>query len=126
MILCRFCGKPMLPIVDIIPDSDTTVEHSMWECHSCPATVRQYDGDQDWFSIFGFFNGSWYEVMQFYVLAPQDTKEPPLLSIYKLTPYRNENKQSSIKSEFVREWNIDGNITPENIQSKLATLLVFS
>lgn len=123
---CRFCGKPMLPITDIIPESDTSVEHSMWECHNCPATVKQYDNDEDWFSILGFWNGHWYEVMQFYTLSPYDTTEPPLLSIYKYTTYRNENKQPCVRSEMVKEWNIDGKITPENIHQKLATLLVFS
>lgn len=123
---CRFCKKPMLPITDIIPDSDTSVDHSMWECHFCPATVKEYGGDEDWFSILGFWNGNWYEVMQFYVLTDLDPKEPPLLSIYKLTTYDNDGKQPCVKSEFVKEWNIDGKITPENIQHKLATLLVFS
>jgi hypothetical protein len=122
---CRFCNKPMLPVIDIITESDSTVEHCMWQCHACPATVTQ-SYDEDWFSLLAFWNGHWYEVMQFYVLRPDDTKELPLLSIYRYTTYLNDSDQPCLKSEFVKEWNMDGKITPENIQHKLATLLVFS
>lgn len=125
MNLCRFCQTPMLPIEDIPPESDMSVNHAMWECHACPATVKQYTDDPSWFSILTFFNGHWYEVMQMYTPA-EIHKEPPLLSIYKYIMYQNDSHNQSIKSEFVLELSIEGNITPQNINQKLATILTFS
>lgn len=121
---CRFCGKLMLPVESIFGESDMQVSHAMWECHACPATVKQYPDDNCWFSIMAFYGGHWYEVMQMYVCA--DCKEEPLLSIFKYTMYFNENDEPQIKSEFVMEISEDGHITPENVHQKLATLLVFS
>ena len=127
---CRFCEYPMLPISDINPDSDTQVDHNWWECHHCPATVRQYGTDKDWFSILAFFHGHWYEVMQFYVLDQLETqltkREPPLVSVFKLTVYMDGNKKPCVKSEMVVEVNEDAKLTPQNIHQKLATLVVFS
>lgn len=122
---CKFCQTPMIPIQDIPPDSDARVEHCvLWECHACPSTVKHYDNDEDWFSILTFFNGCWYEVMQMY--TSPSSKEPPLLSIYKYTFYQDEYDQPNIKSVLALELNIDGQITPQNIDSKLATILTFS
>lgn len=113
----------MLPIEDIPPDSDISVNHAMWECHNCPATVKSYNDDEDWFSILSFFNGHWYEVMQFYT----DTgKEPPLLSIYKYTIIQTDKHNTQVQLILAKEFNLDGKITPQNIKEKLATLLVFS
>ncbi len=124
MINCRFCQVPMLPAEDIMPDSDTEYRFSTWECHNCPATVRQRSDDPDWFAILAFYNGHWFEVMQMYVKP--DSKDPPLLSIYKLTQYINDNYNDAVKSEFVMELNVNGNITPQNIKDKLAVILTFS
>ena len=121
---CRFCDTPMLPLEDIQPESDVSINHCMWECHNCPSTVKSYSNDEDWFSILTFYKGHWYEVMQFY--TEQDSKEPPLLTIYKLTVYQTDTHNTSILSEFITEFNVNGNITPQNIKEKLATLLVFS
>lgn len=115
----------MLPIVDIVPDSDTSVLFSMWECHNCPSTVKQYADDDYWFSIITFYGGHWYEVMQMYV-PPEEHKEPPLLSIYKYTVYKNSQNQPSVRSELAMEFSIDAQITPQNINQKLATILTFS
>jgi len=115
----------MLPIQDIPPDSDARVDYGvLWECHNCPATVKQYDRDEDWFSITAFHNGHWYEVMQMY--TSPESNDPPLLSIYKITLYQDEYEQPNIKSVLALELNIDGQITPQNINSKLATILTFS
>lgn len=122
---CRFCNVPMLPIEDIVPDSDQQFEHSMWECHNCPATVKQYTSDPSWFSILAFYNGHWYEVMQMYV-PEGNHKDPPLLSIYKYTIYLNDLGKPNIRSELAQEHSFDGRITPQNIKDKLATFLVFS
>jgi hypothetical protein len=122
---CRFCQTPMLPIQDIPPDSDALVDHyTLWECHCCPATVKQYDSDEDWFSLMTFHNGHWYEVMQMYTSI--GSKEPPLLSIYKLTMYEDDFDRQNIKSSLILEINVDGQITPQNIKTKLATILTFS
>ena len=122
---CRFCEAPMLPIQDIPPDSDARVDYGvLWECHNCPHTVKQYDMDEDWFSIMVLYGGHWFEVMQMY--TSWGSKEPPLLSIYKITIYKDEYEQSNIKSVLALELNIDAKITPENIKSKLATILTFS
>jgi hypothetical protein len=115
----------MLPIQDIPPDSDARVDYGvLWECHNCPATVKQYDRDEDWFSILTLYNGHWYEIMQMYTAA--DSKDPPLLSIYKITLYEDEYEQPNIKSVLALELNINGQITPQNINSKLSTILTFS
>lgn len=122
---CRFCGKPMLPIIDILPDSDSTVEHSMWECHACPATVKEWEEPKYGFAILAFYNDHWYEVIQMYV-PEGEHDDPPLTSIYKYTLYENEFEQPCVKSELALELSIDSKITPQNIQQKLAMLLVFS
>ena len=124
MMNCRFCNVPMLPTEDVMPDSDTEYRYSTWECHNCPATVRQRNDQQDWYAILAFYNGHWFEVMQMY--TEKGSKEPPLLSIYKLTPYINDQYTDSVKSEFVLELNVNGNITPQNIKDKLAVILTFS
>lgn len=121
---CRFCGKPLLPVENIFGEADMQVSHAMWECHNCPATVREYPDDECWFSILAFYGGHWYEVMQSYVC--DDCKEEPLLSIYKYTLYLNDQHEPQIRSEMVFELSQDGHITPQNIQQKLATFLVFS
>ncbi len=122
---CRFCNKPMLPKTDTFPaDFDITVEHSIWECHACPNTVKEYDDDDCWFSITAFFNGNWYEVMQSYVCS--NCKEDPLLSVYKYTLYEDSTGNVNLKSEFVMELSQDAKITPQNVEQKLAMLLVFS
>lgn len=122
---CRFCNTPMLPIQDIPPDSDARVDYGVyWECHCCPNTVKQCDDGEDWFSIMAIHNGQWYEVMQMYINI--GSKEPPLLAIYKLSIYEDEYDRPNIKSTFVLELNIDGQITPQNINTKLATILTFS
>src|SRR5512135_2451435 len=103
---CRFCNKPMLPAVHEFPgDMDVSVEHSMWECHFCPRTVKEYDDDDLWFSITAFYNGSWYEVMQSYVCRDPNctAPEPPLTSIYKYTMYEDQQERPNIKSELVFE-----------------------
>lgn len=114
----------MLPTEDVMPDSDTVYKYSTWECHNCPATVRQRPDETDWFSILAFYNGSWFEVMQMYTTA--NSKDPPLLSIYKLTQYINEDYEDAVKSQFVMELNVNGNINPDNIKEKLAVILTFS
>ena len=124
MMKCMFCQAPMLPNEDVMPDSDTQYSHCTWECHNCPATVRQRKDQQDWFAILAFYNGSWFEVMQMY--TKEESKDPPLLSIYKLTQYINDVHEYAIKSEFVMELNVNGNITPQNIKDKLAVMLTFS
>lgn len=125
MNLCRFCKTPMLPIQDIPPDWETTIDHVMWECHACPATVKQYTDDPSYFAIMTFYNGHWYEVMQMYVPEGAHT-DPPLLSIYRYTYYVDEFKRNCIKTELALELSIEGNITPQNINQKLATILTFS
>jgi hypothetical protein len=124
--LCRFCGVDMLPMEDITPQSDIQVGFSLWECHNCPSTVRQYTNDPDWYSILAFFNGSWYEVTQIYIENPDINKGPSLLAIYKYTIYMDENDKPNIKSDLALELNIDGKITPQNVKEKLATILTFS
>lgn len=114
----------MLPLEDISPESDVSITHCMYECHACPSTVKYYSSDEDWFSILTFYNGHWHEVMQFY--SKSDMTEPPLLSIYKYVIYKPDAYNTSIKSEFVMEFNFDGKITPQNIKEKLATFLTFS
>lgn len=121
---CRFCQMPMLPVEEVMPDSDTEYKYSTWECHNCPATVRQRNEDLDWFAILAFYNGYWFEVMQMY--TEPNSKDPPLLSIYKITQYINDDYNNAIKSEFVMELNVNGNITPQNIKDKLAVILTFS
>lgn len=109
-------------------DADITVDKSMWECHFCPRTVREYEDDDLWFSILSFFNGHWYEVMQSYVCKDPNctAPEPPLTSIYKYTFYEDSQERPCLKSELVFELSEDPKITPENIDSKLAILLTFS
>lgn len=124
MMNCRFCNVPMLPTEDIMPDSDTEYKYSTWECHNCPATVRQRNDHQDWYAILAFYNGHWFEVMQMY--TEEGSKDPPLLSIYKLTQYINDEYNDAVKSEFVMELNVNGNITPQNVKDKLAVILTFS
>ncbi len=122
---CRFCKTPMLPLLDIPLDSDTTANWTLWECHACPHTVKSYEKEEDWYSILSFYNGHWYEVVVFYT----DTKqEPPFISIYKYTTYKGEKGDWVVKSELIKELDIDPStqITPQNIQSKLATILTFS
>lgn len=126
---CRFCNKPMLPINDgFMADIDISVEHSMWECHFCPRTVKEYDDDDLWFSIVTFYNGHWYEVMQSYICRDPNCSapEPPLISIYKLTMYEDEQERPCLKSKLVFEISQDPKITPQNVDEKLAMLLTFS
>lgn len=124
MIKCRFCQAVMLPNESVMPDSDTEYRYCTWDCHNCPSTVRQSADDKDWFAILTFYNGHWFEIMQMY--TESGSKDPPLLSIYKLTPYTNDAGNISVKSEFVMELNVNGNITPQNIKDKLAVILTFS
>lgn len=126
---CRFCNKPMVPSTDgFMADADLTVEHSIWECHFCPRTVKEYEDDDLWFSILGFYNGHWYEVMQSYICndANCKTKEPPLTSIYKYIFYEDSQKRPCIKTELVFEISQDPKLTPHNVDEKLALLLTFS
>lgn len=55
-----------------------------------------------------------------------DSKEPPLLSIYKLTMYEDDFDRHNIKSVLILEKDMDANLTPDNIKDKLATILTFS
>jgi hypothetical protein len=125
MKTCRFCQKPMLPATNEFPgDMDIPVDHSLWECHFCPRTVKEYEDDDLWFSIVGFYNGNWYEVMQMYVCG--ECKDPPLTSIYKYTLYEDDQERPCIKSVLAFEISEDAKITPQNVDSKLALLLTFS
>jgi hypothetical protein len=115
----------MLPVHDNFPgDMDVLVDHSFWECHHCPRTVKEYDDDDCWFSILGFFNGAWYEVMQSYVCA--NCKEQPLTSVYKYSLYHDAQDKPNLKSVLVFELSEDLKVTPQNVDQKLATILIFS
>lgn len=124
---CRFCQGTMLPGDKeplFMDDLVSTVK--CWCCYSCPCLVRQPGTkyEPDWFALIVQYNGNWYEVEQMY--TKPDSKEPPLFSVFKYVFYTNEFKEDKIKSEFVLEVNADVKATPQNIHSKLATILTFS
>lgn len=126
---CRFCQKPMLPAHGgFAADMDITIEYVHWECHNCPRTVKEYDDADTWFSVMSFYNGNWYEVMQSYVCTDPKCipSDPPLTSIYKYTLYKDSNSRNCLKTELVFELSQDIKLTPQNIDDKLAMLLVFS
>lgn len=117
----------MIPATDaFMADADITIEHSMWECHACPRTVREYADDDLWFSILSFYNGHWYEVMQMYICNDPKCKDPPLTSIYKYTFYEDAQGRPCLKSNLVFEISEDPKLTPQNVDEKLAFLLTFS
>lgn len=124
---CRFCNKPMIPATgSFMAEADITVEHSMWECHFCPRTVREFEDDELWFSIMSFYNNHWYEVMIMYVCKDIKCSDPPLTSIYKYSFYEDVQERPCVKSELVFEISEDAKITPYNVDEKLAMLLTFS
>jgi len=117
----------MIPATgSFMADADISVENSMWECHMCPRTVKEFKDDPLWFSILSFFNGHWYEVMQMYICNDKECKDPPLTSIYKYTFYTDDSQRPCIKSDLVLELNEDPKITPQNVDEKLAVILTFS
>ena len=122
---CRFCKTPMLPLLDIPVDNTIIAEGTVWECHACPSTVKSYEKEEDFYSILSFYNGHWYEIAVFYT----DTNmEPPFISIFKYTEYKRKDGRSGIIIDLIKELDIDPStqITPQNVNSKLATILTFS
>lgn len=120
---CRFCYGEMVAGNKTYPTLGKAFsEIKEWLCYNCPNAVRQFS-NTDSFTIMVRYNESWYEVEQMY--TQENSKEPPLLSISKCVFYEEEGKYL-VKNEFVLELNVDGKITPQNIQDKIATILTFS
>ena len=129
---CRFCQSQTLPISKL-DDSYYDDEHisvgveDIWECLVCPHPVRQSDYEKDWYSILCYHKDRWYEVIR---RSTVDEGRSIIVKCYTVARAVNDGngRRSGFTIDFETVVDIpkDVEITPENVEKKLTTMLVFS
>jgi hypothetical protein len=113
----------MLPMRALHGGSRESALFSTWECLVCPHAVRQVQNYPDWYSLLVHHNDKWYELSQTY-----GSQTGPLLTIYLISIEEQDDSDTTywIQSEKILERKMDAGLTPQNVESKLPTILVFS
>lgn len=121
---CIFCKTQMLPMRPISGDNRDSVVFSTWECLRCPNAVRQIQAYPEWFSLMTLYKDNWYELSQTF-----SSTGSPRLVINRIVFSEDEEggeQRIFVHSERVLERRMDAGLTPQNVESKLPTILVFS
>lgn len=114
----------MLPLRSISGDGRDSVVFAIWECLRCPNAVRQIQSQPKWYSLMVYYKESWYELTQTF-----GSVGGPRLIINRLLFSEGEEggeTRTFMESRRVMELRIDAKLTPDNVENRLPTILVFS